>query len=307
MNLVQMGGKQLAAGSKESCDVIWKVVPSDSVTILVADITLAAKEVIVRRHRFGPDKQQMFRRATARALDLLSDVFKLAHYWGRDGVAEYIIYRGANRVRPEDVAGILSCKVERTGQRWHRVPDGNGSWFAEPLASTEENLCALKHRRSVLVWDGCSASGSTLVGLIRWMRVNNPQIDNMVIFCPIMGDIAYRRACEAARKFNMKLTIVCLGIYKVLPVGWKGTLETDIVIPADHTAGDLLIPARQKESYESFYQPNHEQDRICCVGDVGSSMDPSEIAQYVAETIKCWPQQCNAPIPQALLSEVSGL
>ena len=181
----------------------------------------------------------------------------------------------------------------------------------------------LKASKNVLVWDGCSASGSTLKAILWLLKKANRAFARALIVCPFMGGLALRRAADLARELNIRLSVLCFGVYRVAPIGWEGKTETDIYIPPDSVIGPshtLAVPERQIQVHRKFYRPREvstegvhiNDDGFCLVGDVGQSMaavgedDAVTVAQreeqldYVLSTITAWPVFCQSEIPAEL-------
>jgi len=120
-----------------------------------------------------------------------------------------------------------------------------------------------------------------------------------------MGDIALERMALQAQRMNIQLTVICFGVYKVLPIGWKGKTETDIIIPNSNEeilqSEILAIPHRQIQAYRQAYKPKVDRGP-CIVGDVGesTSKEVCELLGYFSTTIEELGGFSDMPIPQDL-------
>ncbi len=276
-------------------------------TVLVCD-TEPAAQMAASRHLFGDVKTEFFRGTSADALGHISDYVFL----GWPQVTECVILRGADHVRPTNVAKVIGRPTIRTAPRFKRREISPGNWTAELIRSDSENLAVLFRANKVLGEDGCSASGSTGVAFLWLLKTQNPQLSSVTFFCPIMGDIALERMALQARRLDIHLTVVCFGVYKVLPIGWKEKTETDIIIPNDDAeilrSNILAIPPRQIVAYRTAYKPNGKRGP-CIVGDVGESTsnERSELLGYVDTTIAELGEFCNISIPDELIQGQSDL
>jgi len=274
-------------------------------TVLVGDTALAA-EVAASRFWFGDAKKELFRKAVS---DLLNHTAEFL-FCGWPEVVECVILRGADHVRPSNMSELIRRKAIRTAPRFKRKDDAQGVWTANLYEEESENLGQLFRANRVLIEDGCGAGGSTGVGVLRLLKSRNPNFTMATFLCPIMGDIALKRTVAEADRLNVKLTVVCFGVYRVLPVGWNGKTDTDIIIPVDDgeiASSDILaIPDRQIRAYHSLYQPKNGRGP-CLVGDVGESMsdDSKEVASYVQMTVEEWREFCGTPVPDSLLTAAS--
>ncbi|MBI5221999.1 MAG: hypothetical protein HY980_00675 [Candidatus Magasanikbacteria bacterium] len=288
--------------------------------VFVADTELAAKAVC-SRHLCGTEKQQLFRQA-------VGDVWQHcgSHILGNDWpgeIVECVILRGADHVRPENPGALIGRQMARTAIRLHRSEVSPGNWAARVVEGESENTKLLFRSNKVVVWDGCSASGSTLKSILWLLRQKNPTISRVLIVCPFMGGLALRRAADQARELAICLSVLCFGVYRVAPIGWEDKTETDIYIPSDSIIGPshtLAIPERQVNAHREFYQPrevslegvNINDDGFCLVGDVGQSMaavgrdgavmvaQMREQLEYVLSTMRAWPVFCQSKIPVEL-------
>lgn len=274
-------------------------------TVLVCDSVLAA-EVAASRGLFGEAKKELFRRAVADLLRHTRDVL----FWKWSEVIECVILRGADHVRPLNMSELLRRQAVRTAPRFKRECNAQGGWTAYLHEDESENLAWLFRANQVLIEDGCGAGGSTGVGTLRTLKERNPNFVEATFLCPIMGDLALERTVAEAERLGVKLTVVCFGVYHVLPVGWRGKTDTDIIIPEDDqeiVSSDILaVPRRQIEAYRALYQPKNGRGP-CIVGDVGESMsdDPAEVGQYIQMTTEEWREFCGTPVPESLLAAVS--
>lgn len=273
-------------------------------TVLVGDTALAA-QVVASRFLFGEAKKELFRHAMS---DLLAHTSEFL-FLGWPEVTECVILRGADHVRPPNMSELLRRKTVRTAPRFKRKEISPGNWTAELFVKESENLDSLFRANRVLIEDGCGAGGSTGVATLWLLKTKNPGFAEATFLCPIMGDIALEKIVAQARRLNIRLTIVCFGVYKVMSIGWKGKTDTDIIIPNDETeivgSNILAIPARQILAYDTLYQPDGGRGP-CIVGDVGESMsdDPQEVERYIRMTVEEWREFCETPVPESLLAAI---
>ncbi|MFH1098617.1 MAG: hypothetical protein V1723_01710 [Candidatus Uhrbacteria bacterium] len=284
----------------------------DTTSVFVADTVLAA-EAVASRHLCGREKQILFR-------DAVADIWRQAGSavlgdWSGD-VVECVVLRGADHVRPENPADLIGRKMVRTAIRLHRREVSPGNWAAEIVKGEGENENVLFAAEQVVVWEGCSASGSTLTALLHLLKHQNG-LGRVLVICPFMGGFALRQMEDLARALKIQLTVLCFGVYRVAPQGWENKTWTDIYIPSDRAIDDsrsLAIPSRQRRAYRLAYRPREiisgegisgevswDDDGFCLVGDVGESMgSPEEQLQYVRDTIRAWPVFCGTPVPDDL-------
>jgi|GEM_PF-4210216 len=280
--------------------------------VFIADTAMAVRAV-TSRHQFGGDKQRLFREATA---DMLLHAWPVVgRDWPDGPVVETVIMRGADHVRPHDPGALMGRSTIRTAIRLQRFEASPGNWTArwDEGSGLNENLNALFAAPAVVVWDGCSASGSTQKGLLWLLKQRNPHLSRVLVICPFMGGLALRRVAEQGEEIGVHIEVLAFGVYRVAPIGWGGKTETDIYIPPDPVlvgSQSMAVPLRQREAYRRFYQPRTlntdgsagGDDGMCLVGDVGESMgSPQEQRAYVRSTIESWPIFCEAAIPDSLI------
>lgn len=285
--------------------------------VFVTDTELAAMAVS-SRHLCGTEKQQLFRQAVGDAWQNCGN-YVLGGDWPCE-VVECVILRGADHVRPESPGALINRPMVRTAIRLHRSEVSFGTWAAKVVSGESEGEEALNASNCVLIWDGCSASGSTLRAILWLLKKTNSSFARALIVCPFMGGLALDRVAKLAKELKIHLSVLCFGVYRVAPIGWENKTETDIYIPPDsiiipsHT---LAVPERQARAYREFYQPREvslenvsiSDDGFCLVGDVGQSMAAAgeesvvtvaqrrEQLEYVLSAIGAWPVFCQSAIP----------
>lgn len=288
--------------------------------VFVTDTELAARAVN-SRHLCGTGKQQLFRRAVGDAWQHCGD-YVLDNDWPRE-VVECVILRGADHVRPENPGALINRSMVRTAIRLHRSEVSFGTWAARVVSGESEGEGVLYASSHILIWDGCSASGSTLRAILWLLKKTNSSFARALIVCPFMGGLALDRVAKLAKELKIQLSVLCFGVYRVAPIGWENKTETDIYIPPDSVIGPshtLAVPERQVLAYREFYQPREvsltevsiNDDGFCLVGDVGQSMAAAgeesavtvaqrrEQLEYVLSTMNAWPVFCQSGIPSEL-------
>jgi len=275
----------------------------------VAD-TIKAAEVVASRHLSGEEKKTLLRGAVEDALDLAQP---LLFSWGRVGQkkVECVILRGADHVRPVDPGQVIG-PLERTALRMSREEIGPRQWKAIMLPGTLENGKALFSAEHLIVWDGCSASVSTLQGLSEILKQRNQHLISLTIVCPIMSDLAPERLSEVAERLGININVLCFGLYHVERYGWHGKTETDLVVPSDkilHSNPLVKIPKRQIMAYRNSYGIKPNKRGPCIVGDISQSMsdDRQDVLEYIVSTIEEWTEFCNIPVPGYLLVSLAKL
>lgn len=296
--------------------------------VFVVDSEFAA-QAVASRHLCGKEKQDLFRGAVADAWRHCG-VFAMGRDWPAHRITECVILRGADHARPENPGELVGRRMTRTAIRMHRAEVSPGNWAATIVEGESENTNLFFQSRDVVIWDGCSASGSTLKSILGLLKTKNPLFRRALIVCPFMGDIALERVADQTRELGVRLSVLCFGVYRVAPIGWQGKTETDIYIPPNEIVDPsrtLAVPQRQREACHKLYQPREvslggvsiNNDGFCLVGDVGESMaaahenDAVTIAQlkeqyrYVRNTIQSWPEFCQSSVPGKLFATEAKL
>jgi hypothetical protein len=271
--------------------------------VFVTDSALAA-EAVASRHLCGQPKERLFRKATADMWQHCSRMV-LGDDW-IDPITECLILRGAKHVRPENPGELIGRPMVRTAIRLHRWEASPRYWVAAQQKDEEEkNSERLYQSKEVVVWDGCSASGSTLIALLGLLKKNDlSPLCRILLICPFMGGLALRRVAARAKELRIQLAILCFGVYWVAPIGQGRESETDICIPSDdriETTHSLAIPYGQIKAHRALFQP--VGDGPCLVGDMGESMGgEKEKLGYVGKAIQDWQKFCQTPVPRELLN-----
>lgn len=270
-------------------DFVWSFSPRKGVEVFIIDTKLTS-ELVCSRPVSGPEKIDLFASSGMEMVKLLKE----AVFSGLGSIFECVIQRGGAHFRPDDFASILkNRKVSCSNWTMQRVevqtPTGP-DWRVE-VKKNPTNLDGLSQANSIFVWEDCAATGSTLAKLIFQLRQQSLYLrrgdQRIYVFVPFLSNIAYWRLLTEVAELDIKLTLICFGIYDLVENGWDGRYNTDIVIPQDaYGRGNVLIPNRQVSGYWNYYKPNFNFERgPCLVGDVGESTGGElEVADYVRKT-----------------------